>query len=255
MNMGSEYYEDQTIAHEYLLFHYGEEHDFLLNGLGPKDALHFPTRCGRLWQGLEGLKRHRALDLGCAVGGASLELSKAFDEVIGIDFSETLIEAAQALLNSGSLLISKKIEGDLMDEVAIRLPKDSHPERVIFKQGDAMQLPTDIGQFDFLLAANLVDRLPDPANCLKALKSFVSENGRIAVTSPYTWLETFTAKDKWLGGFVSESGEAIRSLDTLTKLFSPEFELEKRLDMPFLIREHERKNQYTFAEATLWRRL
>jgi len=36
-----------------------------------------------------------ALDVGCAVGGATFELSRAFTDVIGVDFSHGFIEAAQ----------------------------------------------------------------------------------------------------------------------------------------------------------------
>jgi len=253
--MGSEYYEDQTIVDEYLLFHYGDEKEFLLNGAGPREALHFPCRCGDLWRKAEPKKRRRALDLGCAVGGSSMELSKNFEEVIAIDFSFALIEAAKMLSQHGSQVISKKTEGDLTAEAIIKLPPKAQPERVRFSQGDAMDLPTDIGSFDFILGANLIDRLPDPATCLRNLKTLVADGGVIAITSPYTWMESFTPKTKWLGGYRSESGADIRALDTLTQLLAPEFELKSRSDMPFLIREHERKNQYTFAEATVWKKL
>lgn len=39
----------------------------------------------------------RALDVGCAVGGSSFELTRHFDQVVGIDFSEMFITAANVL--------------------------------------------------------------------------------------------------------------------------------------------------------------
>lgn len=39
----------------------------------------------------------RALDVGCAVGGATFELSKYFDSVVGIDFSHAFVDTANEL--------------------------------------------------------------------------------------------------------------------------------------------------------------
>lgn len=41
----------------------------------------------------------RALDLGCAVGRATIELAQYFDEVVGIDYSNSFIEAANKVLH------------------------------------------------------------------------------------------------------------------------------------------------------------
>jgi len=46
----------------------------------------------------------------------------------------------------------------------------------------------------------------------------------------------------------------VKTLDTLRELLAPAFTLEKRVDLPFLIREHARKFQASVAEGTLWRR-
>jgi SAM-dependent methyltransferase len=37
----------------------------------------------------------RALDVGCAVGGSTLELTRNFNEVIGVDFSPAFIAKAR----------------------------------------------------------------------------------------------------------------------------------------------------------------
>ena len=36
-----------------------------------------------------------AMDLGCAVGGAAFELARAFDNVLGIDYSHAFVDAAK----------------------------------------------------------------------------------------------------------------------------------------------------------------
>jgi len=44
------------------------------------------------WAGKAGAKMGRALDLGCAVGRSSFELAREYQEVVGIDISQTFID-------------------------------------------------------------------------------------------------------------------------------------------------------------------
>ncbi len=250
--METSFYETNKAVSEYLIFHYGNAEDLLLNGIGPKEALDFPSRCGELHKGLE-LSRNRALDLGCAVGGAVFAMSREFSEVVGIDFSHALIESAQRMASEKEVAIPIAVEGELTRDIPVFLPNTAHPDRVQFEQGDAMNLNPELGQFDFILMANLIDRLPDPASCLSGIHNFVNDNGIIAITSPYTWLEEYTPKENWLGGYLRD-GSPVRAHDTLIALLDERFELLDSRNLPFLIREHERKNQYSIAQATIWRK-
>ncbi len=68
---------------------------------GPRDGARFPARCAELVAkhapaSADGAPR-RALDVGCAVGGASFELARSFDSVVGLDFSHAFIHAAKRL--------------------------------------------------------------------------------------------------------------------------------------------------------------
>ena len=104
-----------------------------------------------------------------------------------------------------------------------------------------------------MLLANLIDRLPDPAACLAALPDLVAPGGMLLITSPYTWLPEFTAPAHWLGGYTTAAGP-VRTLDALDAALSPSFTRLATEDMPFLIREHVRKFQWSVAQATLWQR-
>ncbi|MBC2605282.1 putative 4-mercaptohistidine N1-methyltransferase [Pelagicoccus albus] len=248
MTRTDSYYETDKIISEYLLFHYGEAEHFR----GPPESLSFPQRCGQLAL-RHPVSKGRALDLGCAVGGSSCELSAHFEETIGIDFSHGLIEAAKRMQEGESADVEIALEGDLTTSISLHRPNAARPTHLRYQQGDAMNLSNDLGTFDFVLMANLIDRLPDPARCLHSIASLINSDGILAITSPYTWLEEFTPRDKWLGGFQKE-GSPVRSYQSLQKILQPEFEEIEALDMPFLIREHSRKNQYSIAQATLWRR-
>lgn len=242
------FYETDKAISEYLLFHYGEAKHFN----GPAESLDFAKRCAQL-ANRHPIKTGRALDLGCAVGRSACELSATFDQTLGIDFSHGLIEAAERIQSGTSVDARITTEGTLTESITLRRPEATRPEKLSFRQGDAMNLPAQIGTFDFVLMANLIDRLPDPALCLRKISAHLNPAGILAITSPYTWLQEYTPELKWLGGY-ERDGVAIRSYHTLQEILSSDFEELEALDMPFLIREHSRKNQYSVAHATLWRK-
>jgi hypothetical protein len=74
------------------------------------------------------------------------------------------------------------------------------------------------------------------------------------ITSPYTWLEEFTPRGNWLGGLECD-GRRVTTRDGLQAALAADFELVAVKDLPFLIREHARKFQWSVAEATIWRRI
>jgi len=112
-------------------------------------------------------------------------------------------------------------------------------------------LRPDLGLFDIVLMANLVDRLGDPQRCLSRLHALVRPGGQLILSTPCTWLEEYTAPSKWLGGFVRE-GKPVLTLDSLRAALAPHFELVHVCDLPFLIREHARKFQWSVAQASRW---
>jgi SAM-dependent methyltransferase len=110
------------------------------------------------------------------------------------------------------------------------------------------------GKFDAVFASNLLCRLPEPKKFLQEIGGFVAKDGIFALISPYSWLEEYTAKEKWIGGVVGADGTPVNSFDVVASLLSADFELVKRQDYPFMIREHERKYQWGVSDGTFWRR-
>ncbi|MEZ5405689.1 MAG: putative 4-mercaptohistidine N1-methyltransferase [Verrucomicrobiia bacterium] len=245
-------YESDAQLAQYLLFHYGKREEILPYSFGPVDALYFSVRCAELgarWSQKQG----RALDLGCAVGRATFELAKNFGEVIGLDASRRFIATANQLKQNGELSYSFPLEGELVEKFVAQVPSDIAKERVTFVHGDACQLDSKLGAFDLVLMANLIDRLPEPKRCLEKISSFLSNKGILLMTSPYTWLETVTAKEEWLGG-IKRDEKSIFTFEAILSLLQSDFELLERSDMPFLIREHARKYQWSVAQATVWQK-
>lgn len=244
-------YETQSLLEEYLLLHYAEPETVLPYGFGPREALNFPARC--VSELVTPVRDARALELGCAVGRASFELSTFCRNVVGIDYSRSFITEAQRLSQEKTARYSYSVEGELREQAELCLRAEFRPEVVQFEVGDATALREDLGAFDIVLAANLLCRVPDPQAVLERLPHLVEPQGQLVITSPYTWLEEYTPKERWLGGFLRQ-GEAIRSLATLKAHLEPHFDLVKTVDMPFLIREHARKFQWSVAQATVWTR-
>ena len=252
--MPQNFYETDRAVGEYLLFHYGTAAEILPFEFGPHTALGFPVRSVSEGLDLNRLPANaRALDLGCAVGRSSFELARHCREVIGIDFSQRFVESAARLALDGQIDFSFVEQGELRRHATAVVPEEVDRTRVRFEQGDAMDPRDHLGQFDVVLLANLVDRLSEPARCLKRLSGLVNPGGQLIITTPGTWLTEFTPKEHWLGGFECD-GKAVTTLDGLRTHLDKDFELTSTKDLPFLIREHARKFQWSVAQASLWRR-
>ena len=243
----SQTYESPQMLADYLLFHYGEDVDVMPWEFGPKDALQYPARCAQLCQKTADGHARRVLDLGCAVGKSTFELARFADEVAGIDYSHQFIRAANQLKETGVHDYQMLEEGNVKVPRTARISNDIDRNRVKFRHGDACNLPDNLGLFDGVLMANLLCRLPDPARCLDRMKTLIAKDGWLVIATPASWTEEYTPRDKWL----ARNGS---TLEGIRQCLQPEFTLSHREDMPFVLREHRRKFQWTVAEASVWRK-
>jgi putative 4-mercaptohistidine N1-methyltranferase len=246
-------YESDLLVDQYLLFHYGTADDQLPYPGGPQDALFYPIRCVSEFVPAIGVVE-RGLDLGCAVGRSTFELSRWAEQVVGIDLSHRFIAAANSVRETGRIEIRRLEEGELTTQLSRELPIDLRRERCQFEVGDATELPAGIGQFEVVLAANLIDRVKSPRKLLASFSRLVRPGGHLILCSPYTWLEDFTPKSEWLGGKYDSAGKPALTFDGIKKSLLASFDHRLTKDLPFLIREHARKFQWSVAQATLWER-
>lgn len=242
----SDPYESEKLLGEYLLFHFGSAEEILPPDrdwpAGMTAALGFPSRTvGHFADGMVA----DGLDLGCAVGRSAFEMSKSCGRVLGIDFSHSFIRAAEALRGGAILPYQRLEEAAVRTPLTASLPDDVFPERVRFLQGDAMNLPADLGSFDRVHAANLLCRLPEPKRLLDRLPSLVKSGGELVLATPCTWLEEFTPSENW---------PPHGTFDWLRQSLDSDFALVRQAEEPFLIRETARKFQWTTSMVTVWRR-
>lgn len=257
---GSTVYEGQRAVDEYLQMHFGVcDSVFPYLTAGAADGLAFPERCadhvaaafkttGKTPSGAA------ALDVGCAVGGASFALANhGFGRVDGVDFSGAFITAANSMKDEGQLAYTALVEGTRMAPRVAKLePPPPAGTRLAFYEGDACALEPlrDAGKlrsdgYDAVLASNLLCRLPRPRAFLRSCADWlVKPGGTLVLLTPFSWLEQWTPRDEWIGG-----GDLVSSEELQREMTGLGFVLRARADVPFLIREHARKFQYPTARV------
>ena len=246
----SSHYETDKLMSEYAEFHYGDEYFGVANF--SKALVDLAV------QELGNKPKATALDLGCASGRATFELARYFNHVTGIDFSARFIGQGVQLANSETLRYTLVDEGELVSYKSRSLSDlglSEFKQKVEFSQGDACNLKPQFTGYDFILAANLIDRLYSPAKFLSSIHERLNIGGVLMLTSPYTWLTDHTPREEWIGGF-KKDGESFTTLDGLQAHLKAHFRLIKGPhEVPFVIRETKRKFQHTVSEVTFWERI
>ncbi|MBP84402.1 MAG: putative 4-mercaptohistidine N1-methyltransferase [Verrucomicrobiales bacterium] len=241
-------YESNILRDWYLLFHFGTADEVLddvafdPSGL-PPGCLEFPVATVKAAGIAEPIGR--ALDIGCAVGRSSFELTKLASEVIGIDFSQSFIDVAEEIRHGKEIVYRRYNEMHQPEPLRVNLPDGVKLDHVSFEQGDAMNLREDLGKFNLVHAANLLCRLTEPQKFLNRLPDLVAEGGTLVIATPATWMEEYTTRENLPQG---------ATLDYLKKHLSENFEFQRVCEVPFLIREHKRKLQLSTSQTSTWKR-
>ncbi|GAL02310.1 glutamate synthase [NADPH] large chain [Photobacterium aphoticum] len=168
-------YETDELISQYLEFHYGAEYFQV-----PNFCQHAVQQClqevslsqSRVHNTNGTNNTLKALDIGCSVGRATLELAKTFDHVDGIDFSARFIQQAYSLIEQGEKRYTIKTEGDLVEFKSVTLQALGYQDvanKVYFAQGDACNLKPQFTDYDLIYASNLIDRLSDPKQFLTTI--------------------------------------------------------------------------------------
>ena len=251
----SSHYETDKLLSEYAEFHYGDQYFGVENFSKALADLAIKTLNT---PELSNVPKHKALDLGCASGRATFELAQYFDDVTGIDFSARFIGQAVQLAKGETLRYTLIDEGELVSYKSRSLADlglTQTQDKVSFYQGDACNLKPVFTGYDFIMAANLIDRLYEPSKFLNHIHERLNMGGVLMLASPYTWLKEHTEQKNWVGGF-KKDGESFTTFDGLQQMLSTHFRLvQGPHEVPFVIRETKRKYQHTLSEVTFWQRI
>jgi len=240
-------YESDALVSQYCEFQYGDTHFGVEN---------FALECAKIASKFT-INTTKALDLGCATGRTTYELAKTFDEVEGIDFSVRFVQVGTKLKEDGIIAFQSPNEAELFTNKKVTIEElgyENLKEKVTFWQGDACNLKANFNSYDMILATNLIDRLYQPRLFLDTVSQRLNDDGILILTSPYTWQESSTKKEFWLGGYKDENGNDVHTIDTLKTILNDKFELLHTQDLDFIIKETKRKYQHTISEVSVWKK-
>ena len=240
-------YESDELVSQYCEFQYGESH------FGVKN---FAIACAEVATKFA-TNKTKALDLGCATGRATFELAKTFQSVEGIDFSARFVQVGAKLKNEGYVAFTSREEGDLVTKKRVSIEDlgyETLKDKVSFWQGDACNMKPNFSSYDFIMATNLIDRLYEPKLFLQSAHERLNSDGVLMITSPYTWQESSTKKELWLGGYIDENANEVETIETLKTVLGEQFELIHLQDLEFVIKETRRKYQHTISQVSVWKK-
>lgn len=201
--------------------------------------------------------RQKALVLGCAAGRAAFELARHFRHVTGIDFSARFIRVCLQLAEKGAFHYELVEEGEIFSYHEARLSDhelDTLVERVEFVQGDAVNLKPQFSDYDFILVADLLDRLNDPQRFLAQIHERINFGGILVIASSYEWREEFTKKENWPGG-IRKDGEPYATQQALADLLAPHFNsITDPQDVEHVLRVTARAFRHQISQVSAWKR-
>lgn len=254
-------YEKSEVVDQYLLFHFGSEKEQydaeISSAVGHPAVKNLLTRTVELMEA-HATEKTRALDLGCAVGRQSFDLSTSFEEVVGIDYSDAFVRVAEAMRTQQKLSFQRWETGRHKSSLVARMPTNARPERISFRRGDASHLDkqalrgeSEQSNYDAILLSNLMCRLSDPAACLRQFTGddeILKRGGVLVIASPNSWMEEYTQPEDFLDG--EDSASTLAAIGSVLE----GFELLHCEDLPFMIREHRRKYEYIVSQISVWRK-
>ncbi|CAM9128118.1 unnamed protein product [Sphacelaria rigidula] len=228
------------------------------------EGLRYPQRCAQLLvRALEASSPNNrgdfeVVEVGCGAGGGSFELSKSVGNVVALDSSKALIDAASTLARGMAVEVkSPSIRGTAIEH-KVSIDADANPSRISFRQCDPMCLPASLAGVDGVLIHSVIDAIPGPNSLLGRMggaRGLVRrEGGLVVIVSAYDWNDRVTPRGSWLGGFDDENGDNVSSVLGLSRGLGEDFALIHKGIVPCVRPLADRIFEYSSAEATIWRR-
>ncbi len=139
-----------------------------------------------------------AVDLGCGVGGFSVELASHNEcEVIGLDASGLSLRMADAAWAGGTIAIPELYDGVRLRARSTELPPP-RPGRIRWLAADVHNPPLMAHGFDLVSAINLIDTAAAPRIALRQAAALVRPGGYLLLAQPDAWNTPATDPEHWL---------------------------------------------------------
>jgi ubiquinone/menaquinone biosynthesis C-methylase UbiE/uncharacterized protein YbaR (Trm112 family) len=183
-------YENPRVLSSYLWSHYGD-------WLNDKEWLPAYPEWVKLMEKSNGI----SLDIGCAVGRFTLEMTEKSDFSIGFDLSISFIKTARELMKKGIITFELTEEGIITSTVEIKLPEHIKQYNLDFIVADALNIPFPKGIFTKVASLNVLDKVNYPMRHLNEMNRVSALSGtQILISDPFSWSEEVADINDWLGG-------------------------------------------------------
>jgi len=226
-------YGSFSMLQSYLWSHYAE----FFNGPDATDAY-------KKWAAAFNPRKGWALDIGCAVGRLTFEMTKTHERAVGIDTSLSFIRSARELMAEQGLEFDLIMEGEITEKKSSTLDPDFEYEKAEFIVADAMALPFRSDRFTTASSVNILEKVPDPSlHFSEANRVMNKTNARFLFSDPFSWDESVSSPNLWLGGrnegpFKGFGIDNVcRMLQEGSGIFSPEFGIQEIGGLQWKIRK------------------
>ncbi|MHC4469463.1 MAG: methyltransferase domain-containing protein [Planctomycetota bacterium] len=220
-------YDRPDFLQAYLWTHFADLSPDLVEEAGAPAGDYFPRLREQPAEGL-------VLDLGCNVGRTSFDLAERADFVLGVERSFEAVKRAREIVRTRRVSFHLKDEGDRGRYVDLDASSVVRTN-LEFVCGDAIALPLATEVADTIVAANLIDRVREPAFFLSRADQVLRPGGRLVLTAPFTWREESTPRKRWLGDEKRTGREVL--LDWCAE---QGYEVEEESELSLTIRNHRR---------------
>ncbi len=148
---------------------------------------------------IEGNLLAPAIDIGCAVGRSTFEISSHCNGLaLGIDLNFSLLRLAQNLLTKDLVKFPIKKTGVVYNYVEYPVYFDNK-ENVDFWACDGVALPFNDASFGFACALNVIDAVNTPRMLLRSIEDALKTSGCMVLATPYDWTPPVPVQN-WIGG-------------------------------------------------------
>jgi SAM-dependent methyltransferase len=226
-------YGSFSMNSSYMWSHYSE----FLNDPDATDAY-------KRWAGAFNPNNGWALDIGCAVGRLTLEMTKSHDRAVGIDTSLSFIRSARKVMTQRGLEFDLIVEGEITERSSGKLDPGFRFENADFIVADAMALPFRTNRFATASSVNILEKVPDPSLHLsEANRVMDKQEASFLFSDPFSWDENVSHPDLWLGGRNKGPFKGF-GMDNISRMliegggiFSPPFSIQERGSIQWKIRK------------------
>lgn len=186
---GNKYETPQGLS-SYLWSHYG-------NLMGDEEHIDAYKTWAEMMDYSDGL----AVDVGCAVGRFSMEMSAKHKIVVGVDMSLLFVSTARKLARRGELEVELFEEGLITRRKRFSIESLWNTERTEFIVADALSLPFRSGTVSSISSLNVIDKVPDPLRHLGEMNRVSrSFKAQLILSDPFSWSPEVSPVEAWLGG-------------------------------------------------------